>query len=67
MCSSRVIVCRLWGEAFGRVCKVTEEILDDVNISDFIAGNPSIDILITTDTDDPVYLTVFNTSGKPNN
>ena len=57
MCSWRVMVCRLWGEAFGRVCKVTEEILDDVNISEVIAGNPSIDIFIATDTDEPVYLT----------
>jgi len=40
------------GEAFGRVCKVTEEILNDVNIEVVIAGNPSIDDLLAPDTDE---------------
>ena len=41
------------GEAFSRIDKVVEEILDnDVDISEFMTDNPSIDDLLAPDTDE---------------
>ena len=41
------------GEAFSRIDKVVEEILDnDVDISEVMTGNPSIDDLLAPDTDE---------------